>query len=1365
VTNLGFGAKVRQARLAHGWKQEELAKRVGMSQRAVSNWERGVAEPEDAVKDRVLEVLGLCDPAAAAAVRTEPTYPGRALVSELPFEWLSPDDFEEFIADLLAALYPRGIVGRVGKAGHAQGGYDVHVAESSGRLILGVQCKREARFGPKKVSDAVDEARKAASAAGAEPVELSVIALSRIASPDGRKEIRKHPGWELWDRNDLSRKVRGLELDRAIRIVKRFFPTMLADFLGVVRPGPWLTSEEYIDRWNTEKIYSHRWPLVGPPDTVDTLAGVVARGEGRVMLLTGPGGSGKTKALMEVCTRAADGGIAVRVLESDSDIEPDSFEQLPGTGALLVIVDDAHDEDVPLGRIIAGVLQKNPAANILVGLRPYGLAHVRQELRRVGHHADDAPEVKIPELDLESATQLAYQVLDEPVRHHGLRLAAAARDCPLLIVTGAALVNRGELDPAGFEDDQRLHVELTDRLAEALTAQSPAEGPARRDVLTALAAYQPFDLADGQARDSVEKLTGLDFERAAPHLSGLEDAGLVLRRGTVVRVVPDLLGDALLNQAARHRRTDLPTGYLEKALRSARGAAVRNLIVNAGRVDWQAGASGPDGAGLIEPLWQVLDAALRESDAIGRINTLELVAKVAFFQPRRSLDMARWAMANPAEPATGDIGFGYTRTSTDAEVRHALAPILRPVAWYRDLFPTATELLWDLVQTDQREPNQHPDHPERVLAELACFTRYGMTVQQRTLVGLVDRWLNRFQGTGVRSPLTVLGPLLAVSGHDEQWTPEALVFRSYPVLPTPEILQLRHSVLSIAFDQLTSADLTWAAAAITVIGAGITIPPPAFGLRIEGQIQQDWHAHFADVLDRLRERLAQIQLAPALLVALRDQLSWTAQHGPDQLRRAAQDIVADLPVTPDNTLARALHGGPIDPADNPDLDAVHQAHQQLFTGAITAISGWPDKQAAARISALLADNHRVFGSDPGRARPFLWDLISRRPSLGAAMCAHAMSFPDSTLGEQVSIVLIAMGQAHAPETIEWARQLLGDGRIEFARQVAHAFGLQRSRTDLLPGEADLLRTLAGHTDHVVAAASAGAARYLTTAYPELALELTFTALPTGGLRETAGLFGPQPNGTLTWSQLPAQNKSAILGQLTECPTLDDYEIGQFLAHIVTEEAGAVVEMLQRRVENVEQGSTSAVSALPLRPFVPLPFRQSARFPDLLRQLREWLAAAPQSWPRAHLGGDLFALVAGPFDDQVLDVVFDFTDTPDPAKMKVVATILRRVPRELVWNVEVVRRVLRAADRCGTNSLQAVQGALIGAASRGGRSTTPGQPFPEDVEQLDRAEALAASCLPGSVEEQFYQMLAESARNSIAWTTNDIDRPDDQRNWS
>lgn len=1356
---------VRRARRDRGWKQEDLAKRVGMSQRAVSNWERGFAEPDDTVKRRVFDALGLRDPAAPGALRAETVYPGRALVSELPLDMLSPDDFEEFTADLLAALHPGAFINRVGKTGHAQGGYDVHV-ESSGKLLLGAQCKRERQFGPVKVSEAVDEARKAAVEDGAEPVGSSVIALSRIASPGAREEMRKHPGWELWDRNDLSRKVRGLGLDRSVPIVKRFFPKMLADFLGVSRPGPWLDAEEYLDRWHTAKTYTHRWHLVGPTDTVDTLAEFAIRTEVRIALLTGPGGSGKTKILTEVCTRATDSGIAVRILEPDSDVEAESFELLPINGALLVVVDDAHDQDVPLGRIIAGVQKANPQANVLVSLRPYGLPRVREELRLVGYHIADTLEAKVPELDLESATELAYEVLDDLVRYHGPRLASAASDCPLLIVTGSTLVNRGELDPRNFEDDQRLHVELTDRLAEALIAQSTVEGPARKEVLTALASFQPVDLTDGQTRASLEQLTGLSFDQAAPHVSALEEAGLVLRRGSTVRVVPDLLGDALLNQASRHRGTGLPTGYLDKAWHSADGAAERNLIINAGRVDWQAGGTGPDGAGLIESVWRNVDTAFRDTDASDRTGMLKLVTKVAFFQPRRSLDMVRWAIANPAEQVSTDIGFGHTRTFTDTDVRHTLAPVLRPIAWWAELYPDAAELLWKLALEDDREPHKFPDHPRRVLQELASYTRQGSTDQQRTLVGLVDRWLNRYQGSGARSPLTVLEPLLATSGTDQQWTPDALVFRPYTVLPTREILQLRDSVLQIAFAQLGTDDLAWAAAAIAIIGAGITITPPAFGGKIDEQVQQAWHAHFADVIDRLRDHLAGTQLAPALLVKIRSQLQWTGEHGPEQLRRAAQDVAAALPVTSENSLARALHGGPIDLADAPDLETRARLLRNLFTGAIEAVAEWPDEQAAEQISTLLADEQRVFGPDTGRARRFLRDLIMQRPSLGATMCAHAMSAPDSTLGPQVSIALIAMGEAAAPETIGCAQLLLTDGRIDLARQVGAGLGLQRSRANLLPGEDDLLRDLAGHADDVVVAAAVGAARHLATGYPDLALELVFTALPNGGLREAVEIFGPRPHGTLSWAQLPTQRKQLILDQLAACPTLDEYEIGQFLAHIADEEPDSVVELLQNRVERAEQGTQSMMfSPLPHTPAVTLPFRQSVRFPDLLRGIREWLAAAPHSRIRAYLGSDLFALVAGAFDDQVLDVVFDYTDVPDPVKMQVVATMLRSAPRELVWNIETVRRLLRAADRCGPDSLRALQGALIAAASSGMRSAALGQPFTEDVELHHRSETLLAACLPGSVEAQFYSLLADSAQRTIARTIEGTNRPNDHRIWS
>jgi len=1364
VTELGFGAVVRQARLSHGWKQADLAKRIGMSQRAVSNWERGKAEPDDAVQDRVRAVLGLRDPAAVGAVRAEPVYPGRALVGELPLDRLSPEDFEEFIADLVAASYPGTFVSRIGKTGHTQGGYDVHV-ESSGALVVGVQCKREAQFGPKKVADAVDEVRKAAAKEGAEPVGVSVIALSRIASPDARKEMRKHPGWELWDRNDLSRKVRDLGLDRAIPIVRQFFPLMLTDFLGVVRPGPWLGDRQYIDRWYTDNIYTHRWRLVGSPDAVDSLAGFAARSQGGIRLLTGLGGSGKTKVLTEVCRRAAAGKVAVRILEPDAEVEPESFEQLP-SGALLVIIDDAHDENVPLGRVVAGVQKANPQANILVSLRPYGVAHVRTELRRVGFHSADTPEVKVPELDLEAATELACEVLEESLRHFGPQLAAAASDCPLLITTGAALVNRGELNPEGFQDDQRLHAELIDHLAEALTAQSEADSPARRNVLTALAAYQPVDLSDAQTRTSLQQLTGLDFAQTGPLVSDLEDAGLVLRRGATVRVVPDLLGDALLSRAARHRGAEVPTGYLDKALSAARGAAVRNLIVNAGRVDWQAAGSGPDGSGLIEPLWELVEAAFRDSDAADRAATLELVAKIAFYQPRRSLQLVQWAMAHPAEPASKDIGFGFTHAFTDDDVRQALAQVLRPIAWYSELFPKAAELLWTLAAGDVREPHRFPDHPRRVLEELASFTRQGPTWYQRTLVGLVDRWLNRDQGTVISSPLMVLGPLLATSGHDEQWTPGALVFRPYALVPAPQVLELRSAVLDLAFEQLGGDRPDWAAEAAGLIGAAFTLAPAGFGLTISEELQQDWSLHFAEVLQRLHEFLSEHSLGPTMLVAVRGHLQWTGEYGPEQLRRRAQAITEDMPTTAEHRLARALHGGPVDPVDSPDLAVRDQLQQRLFTDAVSGIADWPDKQVTHQINALLRDERAVFGHDTGRARPFIWELITKRPSLGPGFCTHAAAETESPLRPLVSIALCAMGQAGQPETIELGRRLAND--VELARQVAHAVGLQRGRNTLLPGEAELIKALAGDGDPVVAGAAAGAARYLAAAgHQELAVELLFTALPHTGLHQIALAFGPQPYGTLSWASLPEQQKAEVLRALAACSSIEDYETGQLLREITLTDPGRVVEVLQRRVELAEQDRPPEFTPLPHVWHTTLTFRESAQFPELLRQVREWLAAAPGSAWRAYLGSELFALVAGPFDAQTLEVVYDYVDHPDPAKIQVVAVMLRGAPRELTWNTDAVRRILRAADQCGPESLTLVQSALIDVGVHSGRRTMAGGPFAAEAEVHARAQALAAACLPGSIEEQFYRDLAGSAARSVdAWAAlrEASTPPDDRRNW-
>lgn len=72
------------------------------------------------------------------------------------------------------------------------------------------------------------------------------------------------------------------------------------------------------------------------------------------------------------------------------------------------------------------------------------------------------------------------------------------------------------------------------------------------------------------------------------------------------------------------------------------------------------------------------------------------------------------------------------------------------------------------------------------------------------------------------------------------------------------------------------------------------------------------------------------------------------------------------------------------------------------------------------------------------------------------------------------------------------------------------------------------------------------------------------------------------------------------------------------------------------------------------------------------------------------------------------------------------------------------------------------GALYDAGNSGMRAGTPGQPYPEDVEEHAKASELADGCAKGSVEEQFYRDLADSAQHRIQQETDEL--PPDGRAW-
>ena len=54
-----LGNRIKEIRLAFGWSQVELARRLNISKQTVSNWENGYAEPEEDLLPDIASFFGV----------------------------------------------------------------------------------------------------------------------------------------------------------------------------------------------------------------------------------------------------------------------------------------------------------------------------------------------------------------------------------------------------------------------------------------------------------------------------------------------------------------------------------------------------------------------------------------------------------------------------------------------------------------------------------------------------------------------------------------------------------------------------------------------------------------------------------------------------------------------------------------------------------------------------------------------------------------------------------------------------------------------------------------------------------------------------------------------------------------------------------------------------------------------------------------------------------------------------------------------------------------------------------------------------------------------------------------------------------
>jgi len=384
------------------------------------------------------------------------------------------------------------------------------------------------------------------------------------------------------------------------------------------------------------------------------------------------------------------------------------------------------------------------------------------------------------------------------------------------------------------------------------------------------------------------------------------------------------------------------------------------------------------------------------------------------------------------------------------------------------------------------------------------------------------------------------------------------------------------------------------------------------------------------------------------------------------------------------------------------------------------------------------------------------------------ICQRVAQNPGSILQELLPAALSPLADVLPGEAIRQALNLLATREPGVTRYVAEAFGFARgNRPHLLDGEDDLLRSLLDSDEPDVRCLAVTASIALASSSPGLALELlasvNFADSPNVA-EAVAAAFGPYS--VLSWADLPENQADQILSQILECPSIDSYEITALLAEIAKSQPDRILTLLKDRVETWENKKSSHTGYVPLpRSWHVRPdFKVHNHYPALLRSVCDWIAEDAASSARRAMGAQIFAAVAGRFDEQARAILLEALESDETSQVEAAGAILREAPPELPWDLGFVSQALHAAARHGADLAEAVGSNLLAAAINGGPPVTLGQAASGQAGQHDRLTTILDQTPKGSIEERFYQSLARWNQNLMHLDDQIAVHRPDRREW-
>ena len=175
-----------------------------------------------------------------------------------------------------------------------------------------------------------------------------------------------------------------------------------------------------------------------------------------------------------------------------------------------------------------------------------------------------------------------------------------------------------------------------------------AGGRLRRDVLDILTAIGPVSVEDPKIAAAISAFLEARSHDVAQVIGELEQHGLLLRRGRLVRVTPDVLADHLLFLKAIAPNGQ-PTGFIDNVFQAFGETHLSNILANAAELDWRSAAD--EHQSRSTPRNMAEDQATTPELPIRRRTELvSTLHRAAIYTPEPVLSVLEWLLQNPRGP-------------------------------------------------------------------------------------------------------------------------------------------------------------------------------------------------------------------------------------------------------------------------------------------------------------------------------------------------------------------------------------------------------------------------------------------------------------------------------------------------------------------------------------------------------------------------------------------------------------------------------------------------------------------------------------------------------------------------------------------